>query len=222
MVEKRRSWASSRSASEAERCTQIRQVWNGPGLQRTTSRSALVPRLGKCHSPRKTFEVTITGNDRMAHDMCTGIDDQLREFRGRRAGHVPVFHVVVHLTQNAVGLGGGFHEPAQGEHLVEVGVGLVGLVVEGGPWVLPRRELELVEIGELHRRDQPARAGDALEVAVMDADQVAVGCQPDVALEAPDWFCVPPWLPLPEVAAVATTPTPAIFPATVLPDGSVT
>src|SRR5262249_34221207 len=58
------------------------------------------------------------------------------------------------------------------------------LVVEVGPRVLPRREVELVEIREVGRRDQPAVARRTPEVAVVHAHEVAVGGQPDVALEA--------------------------------------
>ncbi len=77
----------------------------------------------------------------------------------------------------------GLEQPAQREHLVEVGIRIDGLVVESRPRVLPRGELELVEIGQLHRRDQAARARDPPEITVVDADQVTVRGQPDVALQ---------------------------------------
>ena len=50
------------------------------------------------------------------------------------------------------------------------------LVVELGPRVLPGREVQLVELGELHRGDHPAACcAGTPQVAVVDADQVPVG-----------------------------------------------
>ena len=57
------------------------------------------------------------------------------------------------------------------------------LVVEVGPRVLPRGEVELVELGELHVETSPRWLAGPAQVAVVEADQVAVGGEPDVALQ---------------------------------------
>ena len=67
--------------------------------------------------------------------------------------------------------------------LPSVGVELGRLVVDVGPRVLPPGEVQLVELGEVHRRDEAARGRRTPQVAVVDADQVAVGRQAHVALE---------------------------------------
>ena len=72
---------------------------------------------------------------------------------------------------------------AQRQHLADLGVALGRLVVELGPRALPRREVELVQLGEVHRRHEPGRRRRTPQVAVVDAHEVAVGGQPDVALE---------------------------------------
>ena len=77
----------------------------------------------------------------------------------------------------------GLQQPAQGQHLAELGVGVGRLVVEVGPGVLPRREVEVLEVGELHRGDHGVAVRRTPEVAVVDADQVPVGREPYVALE---------------------------------------
>ena len=120
----------------------------------------------------------------------------------RRAGTVPA-EVAQHLDQAALDqaavprrvlgldrdldrplvVGHGLEQLAQGQHLVERLVAVRRLVVEVGPRVLPGREVERVEVGEVHRRDDAAGARRTPEVAVVDAHQVAVGGQPDVALE---------------------------------------
>ena len=52
----------------------------------------------------------------------------------------------------AVVVRGRLQQLAQGEHLAGLRVRLGRLVVEVGPRVLPRREVQLVELGEVHRR----------------------------------------------------------------------
>jgi hypothetical protein len=79
----------------------------------------------------------------------------------------------------SIRLGDGLEETSQGEHLGEIG----RLVVEDRPRVLPRGELELVEIGELHRRDQAVGTRRTAQVAVVHADQVSVGGEPHIAFE---------------------------------------
>ena len=73
---------------------------------------------------------------------------------------------------------------AQRQHAVQLRVAVGGLVVEVGPGVLPRREVELARGRRApSSRPRPRRLADAPQVAVVHADQVAVGGQPDVALE---------------------------------------
>ena len=78
----------------------------------------------------------------------------------------------------------GLQQLAQGQHPVQRLVADRRLVVELGPRVLPRRDVQLLELGELQGRDGVAPAGGTAQVAVVDADEVPVGGEPDVALEA--------------------------------------
>ena len=64
-----------------------------------------------------------------------------------------------------------------------LGIDVRGLVVEVRPRVLPRREVEVLELGELHRGDDPVAVCGTTQVPVVHADQVSVRGQPDVALE---------------------------------------
>ena len=87
-----------------------------------------------------------------------------------------------HLDRPVV-VGHRLEQLAQREHAVQLRVAVGRLVVELGPRVLPRREVEPLEVLEVGRRDQPAPARRTPQVAVVHADQVAVRGEPDVALE---------------------------------------
>jgi hypothetical protein len=62
-------------------------------------------------------------------------------------------------------------------------VGVVAFVVEVGPRLLPGLEVPALELGQLQGRDDPAAAAGPVDAAVVHADQVSVGGQPDIALE---------------------------------------
>ncbi|CUR60319.1 hypothetical protein NOCA2740003 [metagenome] len=83
----------------------------------------------------------------------------------------------------AVIVGHRLQQLAQREDAAELDVAVLGLVVEVGPGILPGREVELVEVGQLHGGHDALGRRRPPQVAVVDADQVAVGGEPYVALE---------------------------------------
>ena len=129
---------------------------------------------GEAHHPRRATSAPAQPNSSSSLDQASldeaGVARRVLGLDGEV--DVPVV-VADHLEQ-----------PAQGQHLALVALGELGLVVEVGPRVLPRRRVEVVELLQASSsRPRPRAFGGPVHPAVVHADEVAVGGQPDVALE---------------------------------------
>lgn len=109
---------------------------------------------------------------------------RLRRKRSRSstcpAQRVGCFVSIASCTGKA-GIGNQLQQPLQGEHGGALGVGVpVGRLLA----VLPGSEVEGGEVGQFQGGDGATAVGGAVDPAVVDEHEVAVGGEPDIAFEA--------------------------------------